>query len=72
MAQAMIEMVVQAMGKNLIYCKDEGTKNILIQRGLPLLQSGNGFFVFANIDCKHINFDDISDKVVFSNKMKFV
>jgi len=72
MAQAMIEMVVQVMSKNLIYCKDEDIKNKLLQYGLPLLKSSDGFFVFANVGCKYINFDDISDKVVFSNKMKFM
>lgn len=55
----------------LIYCKDENLKNELLKCGLPLLKESDGFFIFANIGCKHINFSDYSDKVVFTNRMSF-
>ncbi len=56
---------------NLIYCKDEDLKNELLKCGLPLLKQSDGFFVFVNTGCKNINFDDYTDKVIFTNKMSF-
>ena len=55
----------------LIYCKDEDLKNELLKCGLPLLKESDGFFIFANTGCKSVNFDDFSNKVIFTDKMNF-
>lgn len=57
-----------------IYCTDEEIKNKLIDMEIPLLRESNGIFVFANIKSKHKNFkrfEEIKNKVVFTNKMQF-
>lgn len=57
---------------NLIYCCDEDTYNKLMKRGFTLLKSDfeKREFCFLNNKPNEC-FEDISKKVMFSNKMTF-
>lgn len=58
------------MNNHLIVTADKETAEILKDRKYPLLKEEQGVFTFIN-NQPNAHYEDLSKKIVFSNKMTF-